>query len=236
MSAPSQPDRLQRLAERQRAILAEHQQAQQRALLARRLRSSGMEGNARMLAASFDSYRTATEDQAAVLRACRTFATETDFASGGGLWLIGPPGTGKTHLGSAMVHHVIRERDAQGCIHSAREIVRMLRAGWGGQKAHSNGWGDTLPATEEEVIEHLGTAELLVVDEIGASMGSDAERVQLFEVIDARYRRFRPTVVLSNLNPEDMRRTLGQRSYDRLREGASMLHCGWDSYRGTSPQ
>lgn len=236
MTALSLPDRQQRLAERQRAILAERQQELQREQLARRLRCSGLDGNARMLVATFASYRAAAPDQAVVLNACRDFSTGTDFSSGGGLWLIGPPGTGKTHLGSAMVNHVIRERGVQGCIHSAREIVRMLRAGWGGQRAQSHARGDAAPATEEAVIDHLGAAELLVIDEIGASMGSDAERVQLFEVIDARYRRFRPTVVLSNLTPEDMRRTLGQRSYDRLREGASMLHCNWASHRGGSAE
>jgi DNA replication protein DnaC len=63
-------------------------------------------------------------------------------------------------------------------------------------------------------------------------MGTEAERLQLFEVIDRRYALSRPTVLLSNLVPGDIKAAVGERSYDRLREGAKMLKCNWPSHRG----
>ena len=60
-----------------------------------------------VLAASFASFVCDTPAQVAALDACKSFADELNPAGGGGLWLIGPPGTGKTHLGSSMVQHVL---------------------------------------------------------------------------------------------------------------------------------
>lgn len=77
---------------------------------------------------------------------------------------------------------------------------------------------------------------LLVLDEIGAGFSSDAERVQLFDVIDMRYKLGRPTVVLSNLTAKDMRPILGERTFDRLREGATLLTCSWPSHRAEAGQ
>lgn len=218
---------------REREQRAAHEEAVRKLRMANQLSVSGLVG--RMLDSSFESFATATSEQQRAVQVCKDFATTAAFDGGGGLWLVGPPGTGKTHLGSAMVNHVIRERQAQACIHSGREIIRMLRATWGGSAPASNAWGDA-PATEDEVIDHLGTAALLVIDEIGVGMGTDAERVQLFEVIDLRYKLRRPTVVLSNLVASDMKAVLGGRSYDRLRENARLVRCEWESYRGRTAE
>lgn len=187
-----------------------------------RIAESGLEG--RMLRATFSSFITHRSDQRDVLEACKTFAESVDLESGRNLWLVGGVGTGKTHLGAAMVRHFIHERDISAAILSAREIIRVLRATWGRNVNESM-------ESESEVIERLGRLGLLVVDEIGAGFSSDAERVQLFDVIDMRYKLGRPTVVLSNLTAKDMKPILGERTFDRLREGATLLTCNWPSYR-----
>lgn len=192
------------------------------------MRLSGLEG--RFMDASFDDFVTTTAAQDKVLTACREYAQTVDFSGGVGLWLIGPPGTGKTHLGSAMVRHVIQERDRQAMIYSGREIIRMLRATWGNRE-RGRGW-DGRALTEEGVIDDLGRAALLVIDEIGVGFGSDSEHVQLFDVIDLRYKHRRPTVLLSNLPAKGLKEAMGDRVYDRLREGAQVLACNWDSHRG----
>ncbi|WP_235033959.1 ATP-binding protein [Pantoea sp. 18069] len=210
-------------------LLALDAQAQQddarrhrQAVTERRMAESGLEG--RMLRAGFDTFVAQIDSQRAVLEACQAFAESVGLEDSRNLWIIGQPGTGKTHLGSAMVRHFIHERDTAAAIFSAREIVRMLRASWGSR-------GEGAEEAEGDVIERLGRAGLLVLDEVGVGFSTDAERVQLFDVIDLRYKLGRPTVVLSNLKASDMKPILGDRTYDRLREGAKQLVCNWPGSR-----
>lgn len=192
---------------------------------------SGLEG--RFIEATFDDFVASSPAQQKVLTACREYASTVDFRGGLGLWLIGPPGTGKTHLGSAMVRYVIDERDASAAIYSGREIIRMLRATWGNRE-RGRTW-DGRATTEEDLISDLGSLGLLVIDEIGVGFGSEAEHVQLFDVIDARYKHRRPTVLLSNLPTKGLKEAMGDRAYDRLREGAQVQVCQWESHRGQPP-
>lgn len=204
------------------------------ARLAYHLDNSGLIGRFRH--STFATFKANTAEQRRVLTDVRSFAESFDPQAGGGLWLIGPPGTGKTHLGSAMVSHVIRERGLGAAIHGVHEIMAMLRERWGARDGQRNPWESQTPVTTDELIEHLGSIPLLVLDEIGVTRGTDHELLQLFAIVDQRYRLELPTVVLSNLKPEEMKPVLGDRVYDRLREGARMLVCKWPSHRGTKPQ
>ena len=197
-----------------------------------RMRLSGLEG--RFVDATFSDFDATTPQQQKVLQACRDYVSGVSFDGGAGLWLIGPPGTGKTHLGSAMVRYVIEERQHAAAIHSGREIIRMLRSTWG-NKERGRDW-DGRAATEEQMISDLGHMGLLVIDEIGVGFGSDSEHVQLFDVIDLRYKYRRPTVLLSNLPTKGLKDAMGDRAYDRLREGAQVLACSWESHRGQPKQ
>lgn len=202
------------------------EEAQERDRMRARLAQSGLVG--RFKDATFDTFHAASSAQEHAKTTCRSFV-ENLAPKTGGLWLVGPPGTGKTHLGSAMVNYVIQERKRWAAIHSAREIVRMLRATWG-NKDRSRTW-DGRATTEEDLINDLAGLDLLVLDEVGAAFGSDSEMVQLFDVLDLRYRKELPTVLLSNLPVGELKSALGDRAYDRLREGAVLLPCKWDSHR-----
>jgi DNA replication protein DnaC len=199
--------------ERKRGELASRKQAL--------IGESGIVG--RYLTATFGSFDATTKEQRRVLQACREFADTFHREQGSGLWLIGPPGTGKTHLGCAIARAVIEQHARGALIASARDILRRLR----------DTWRRGAEETEAVVIEEYGWVSLLVLDEVGAGFGSEAEQVQLFDVIDKRYTLKRPTVLLSNLNQPLLRTVLGDRSFDRLREGAKVLVCDWPSHRGS---
>lgn len=193
-----------RLAERQRHWLAE----------------SGLRG--RFLDATFSTFVPGDKKQATVLKACQSYVETLDTSTWRPLWLIGPPGTGKTHLGAAMVQACIAVRQRDAWVDTPRGIVRNLRSTWRKDS-------DT---SEDAVIDAYGAVPLLVLDEVGVGFGSDGELVQLFEVIDRRYQMRRPTVLISNLAAKDLRTALGDRIFDRLREGATVLVCNWTSHRG----
>lgn len=186
-----------------------------------RLDLSGLQG--RWLDASFSNFMATTPEQRVVLAACRAYTAE--FASAtGGLWLIGPPGAGKTHLGAAMVNDLIHVQNTAAIMLSGRAIVRRLRATWNRESG----------LTEQDVLDQIASMPLLVLDEVGVGSGTEVEHAQIFDVVDARYELGRPTVVLSNLTPEQIKVAIGHRAYDRLREGARVHTCNWPSRRGAA--
>jgi DNA replication protein DnaC len=173
--------------------------------------------------ATLDNYKADTPDQQAVLSACREFADNFDRDNGCNLWLIGTPGTGKTHLGSAIAMAVRAKYCLATKVMTCREIVRMVRATW--QRDSEK--------TETQVIDGLGSLPLLVLDEVGVGFGTDSELISLYDVLDMRYQLRRPTVLISNLNAPAIKEFLGDRLYDRLREGAKVVPFKWDSHRAS---
>lgn len=132
----------------------------------------------------------------------------------------GQPGTGKSHLAIAILQEVMKSRT--GLYTSAIDAVRMVR----------NTWRKDSDKTETQVLQMLASIDLLVMDEIGVQYGTDAEQVTLFDIIDKRYRDMMPTILLTNLNAKGMKEFLGDRSYDRLREGGIWVAFDWESQRG----
>lgn len=210
-------------------------------LLRYRIAASGLQG--RFLRATFATYAAELPAQRQALAMCRSFAEDFGTtAPTGGLWLIGPPGTGKTHLASAMVSHLIREHRVDAHIFAVHELMRMARTRiWNKRQGATvwDGWDYTpKPDPESETvdgfIERLAGAALLVLDEIGVSRGSEWEAEQLFAVVDGRYKAELPTVVVSNLPAAQLKTELGHRLYDRLREAAKQVPCNWPSHRGAA--
>jgi DNA replication protein DnaC len=101
-------------------------------------------------------------------------------------------------------------------------MIRQLRSGWRRDSGRS----------ELEELDILSRLDLLVIDEIGVQFSSDAERVQLFDVINRRYADLRPTILVTNLTLAEIQETLGERVFDRFREVATVVTFDWPSFRG----
>ncbi|AZP73462.1 DNA replication protein DnaC [Pseudomonas poae] len=194
-------------------------------LLNERLLDAGIPD--RFMGCTLDNWRADAPPQVQALAACAGFveAFDENFAVGRSAMLLGTVGTGKTHLGTAMLQAVIREHahdGLRGLYATAGSIIRDVKATFGNRGR-----------TEADVYADLIRPDLLVIDEVGVQHGTDFERQVLFEVINSRYERIKPTIVVSNLGVTELRQCLGDRAVDRLRDKSGIVVVfRWASARG----
>jgi DNA replication protein DnaC len=100
-------------------------------------------------------------------------------------------------------------------------------------------WSKSAAKTETQILDEICGVDLLILDEVGVQYGSDSEQITIFEIINRRYNDCKPMIVLSNLGltAEDGKKTLrdylGDRAFDRLREGGGKaIRFSWGSFRG----
>ena len=174
---------------------------------------------------TLDNYKSNSQKQKEIINNVKKFLNEFEVPqghSGRCLTMIGKAGTGKTHLACAVASHVIKEYGGTARFSSVSEINRLVRE----SKSYNTKYSET------EVIEAFGNYDLLIVDEVGIQSGTDAESRALFDVINARYQNMNPTIFISNLNKDQFKAALGERIYDRIKEGGGViLGFDWGSHR-----
>jgi DNA replication protein DnaC len=135
--------------------------------------------------------------------------------------LLGPPGTGKSHLaqavGLAALHqgHRVLYREAHMLIEEITEAA--------------------LDGTRKERMKELSTVPLLIIDDLGMRKLPATAAEDLLEVIMRRYERA-STLLTSNRPVDDWGRLLGDTAavtamLDRLLHHAHLIKCGPKSWR-----
>lgn len=173
---------------------------------------------------TFANYTADDPGQKKALAFCRKFA-ETwpeQKKKGGSLVLTGGPGTGKTHLACAVANHVIRAHVASVRFDTILRAVRTVKDTY---RRESD-------VTEQAAINRLCHYDLLILDEVGAQIGSAHESMLVFDILNARYEQMRPTILMSNLPADELEELLGQRVMDRYRECGVVVPFDWNSHRG----
>ncbi len=125
----------------------------------------------------------------AALRSARSFVRayplETD---GKGLLLTGPIGVGKTHLAVGILQALVAERGATGLFYDYRELLKQVQ----------NSYNRQVQATELEVLKPVFEAEVLVLDELGASKPTDWVWDTVAHILNTRYNDRRTTIITTN--------------------------------------
>ena len=211
------------LAERER--LNREQEAQRKAaLIASRIESIGNRVGKRYANVTLDGFDTRHDAQKDVLKHVRDYSEniEQRVASGSGLFLIGPPGTGKDHLAIA----VLLAAAAKG-----------ISVHWADGMELFAGARDNIDAnrTEAAWLSTYTSPTMLAISDPVPPLGSVKEGFQLatlFSIIDRRYRDMKPTLMTLNVNDRDeAEKRMAPNIVDRLAHGALVLRCDWPSYR-----
>lgn len=188
---------------------------------------NGLDIPSRFESCTLQNYEPVNDDARRALKVCQAYATRWPerLQKGGGLVMCGKPGTGKNHLALAIARHAITEHQSSAVFTTALKIAREYKSTWSK--------GST--RTEDDVIRYFTKPDLLIIDEVGVQFGSDAEKLIMFEIINTRYERMRPTILMSNQSKDELSSFIGERVIDRMNDGGGCtLAFTWDSYRGNS--
>ena len=107
---------------------------------------------------------------------------------GTGLLLTGSIGVGKTHLAVGILQALVSERGATGLFYDYRELLKQVQ----------NSYNRQVQATELEVLAPVFEAEVLVLDELGASKPTDWVWDTVAHILNTRYNDRRTTIITTN--------------------------------------
>lgn len=150
-----------------------------------------------------------------------------------GLYVFGPPGTGKTYLMCAIMRAMILDplqaalvdvtnyRPQLPLMVSTPDLLRSIRATFEGRGSESGA----------AIFERYSLCHTLMLDDLGAEKVTDWTRETLFALIDHRYRYMRKTYVTTNLSHTELVNQIGDRSTSRLVEMCRVVRLSGDDRR-----
>jgi DNA replication protein DnaC len=147
-----------------------------------------------------------------------------------GFLLMGPSGTGKTHIATGTISELTLKYGVQCIFTDFFHLLSDLR------QAYSEG------TPENEIIQPLVDAQVLVIDELGKGRSNEWELNILDQLISKRYNASRETIATTNYvtrefarskedNNEILENRVGERIASRLFEMCELIHLEGRDYR-----
>jgi DNA replication protein DnaC len=163
-----------------------------------------------------------------------SFPLET---GGRGLMLTGSIGVGKTHLAVAILQALVTERGATGLFYDYRDLLKQVQ----------NSYNAQVRETELEILRPVFEAEVLVLDELGASKPTDWVWDTVAHILNTRYNDRRTTIITTNyanagplgtepgargaMREETLGDRIGERMRSRLQEMCVVVEIQGEDFR-----
>jgi DNA replication protein DnaC len=123
------------------------------------------------------------------LLTARRFVEEYPVDTAGkGLMFVGSIGVGKTHLAVGVLRRLIQEKGCHGLFCDYRELLKSIQ----------NSYNPQVRTTELELLQPLFTAEVLVIDDLGANKPNEWVWDTVALVLNQRYNEKLTTIITTN--------------------------------------
>lgn len=159
----------------------------------------------RLLGARFDTYEATNDVQRKAVKKCRAYAEKFELKNARNLFIVGQNfGIGKSHLATAIVADLLVRRVVTDVMFVyVPGFLEMIRRSY--DEPEHRGLRD-----------RASTAELLVMDDLGAERTTPWVQEQMNLISNARWGGKRPTLMTTNTTPQEIEKTLGPRASSRL--------------------
>jgi DNA replication protein DnaC len=172
---------------------------------------------------TFDNFKIVTEEQKNIWSRSKKYVENFKkvLEIGSCMAFLGSPGTGKTHLATA-IGVELWEKNYTVSYKRLYDLMTEIKSTYNKSEK----------TTEIEIINNLVQFDLLILDEIGLKTMSETETALAYQILDKRYEEIKPTIIISNLNEKELSDNIGARTVDRLYENhGAVFVFDWDSHR-----
>ncbi|MBV9268414.1 MAG: ATP-binding protein [Acidobacteriaceae bacterium] len=149
--------------------------------------------------ASFDNFHlpqdnpTAMRGLSDVMLAVMSYTRKYPDNEKPGLLLVGPPGTGKTHLAVAALN-LLLSRGREGIFFDYQNLLERIRAGY----------SEALGTSSREAYRGALETEILLLDDLGAHRVTDWVEDTVTAIVTYRYNNRKPLIATTNLIDPDI--------------------------------
>jgi DNA replication protein DnaC len=145
-----------------------------------------------------------------------------------GLLFLGTCGVGKTHLSVSLLKQIIRDKHDFGLFYDFRDLLREIQSSW----------NSVSQTSELEVLRPVLSADVLVLDELGANKPTEWVRDTIAYIINYRYNEKKLTIFTSNYpdiasrsGEETLSERIGSRLRSRLYEMCKVIEIKGKDFR-----